>query len=123
MKGSLSAAGGTLLVAAVLFGTAGAASADVWDWNRHYPDHCSLGTNDDSIYHHVTKHGVYAGIRDADACRNDDHGRWDGDRWRENDGWGRGWDGDRWDGDRWGRDRWGGDDFGGRGDFGGQGDR
>lgn len=114
MKGSLSAAGGTLLIAAALFGTAGAADADVWDWNRHYPDHCSLGTNDDSIYHHVTKHGVYAGIRDADACKNDGWGHkdWDHDRWGHKD-----WDRDRWGSRWWDGDRWGRDDIGGRAGF------
>ncbi|GAA3556572.1 hypothetical protein GCM10022419_041330 [Nonomuraea rosea] len=70
MKGSLIAAGGALLAAAVLFGTAGTAAADTWtDWNHQYPDHCGLGVNEDTTYHHVTHHGVFAGTRDADGCK------------------------------------------------------
>ncbi|WP_043627278.1 hypothetical protein [Nonomuraea candida] len=73
MRSSLIAAGGALLAAAALFGSAGSAAADIgrdWDhWNEQYPGHCDLGLNDDTTYHHVTKHGVFAGTRDADSCK------------------------------------------------------
>ncbi|MCF6472785.1 hypothetical protein FAF44_30965 [Nonomuraea sp. MG754425] len=74
MRGSLIAAGGALLAAATLFGAAGPAAADIWtDWTHHYPEHCNLGVNEDSTYHHVTSQGVFAGTRDADACKKE-HG-------------------------------------------------
>ncbi|HEX4812956.1 MAG TPA: hypothetical protein VFV66_09410 [Nonomuraea sp.] len=86
MRSSLTATGGALLAAAALFAGAAPAAADgndSWgDWSKHYPHKCSLGVNDDSTYHHVTKHGVYAGTRDADGCKShskkdDDHKWWD----------------------------------------------
>ncbi|MGW0804014.1 hypothetical protein [Nonomuraea sp. NPDC002799] len=71
MKSSLIAAGGVLLAAATVFVSAGSANADQWvDWTHHYPNHCGIGVNDDSTYHHVTRNGIYAGTRDADACKN-----------------------------------------------------
>ncbi|GGT05660.1 hypothetical protein ACFFV7_09195 [Nonomuraea spiralis] len=77
MRGSLIATGGALLVAAAVFGMAGVAGADTWSDEKHWhPDNCSLGTNDDSTYLHVTRDGVFAGTRDADACekKKDHHG-------------------------------------------------
>jgi len=71
MRSSLVAAGGALLIAAAVFGTAGTAAAEIWSdhrWNER-PRACGLVLNDDSTYHWVTKHGVFAGTRDADACR------------------------------------------------------
>ncbi|TYB60262.1 hypothetical protein FXF51_32250 [Nonomuraea sp. PA05] len=89
MRKSLTAAGGALLAAAVLFGTAGSVAADegkepVWSehWAKH-PQNCGLGMNDDSTYQHVTKHGVFAGTRDADVCKKfeskDYREHWSGD--------------------------------------------
>ncbi|MFC5827480.1 hypothetical protein [Nonomuraea insulae] len=79
MRKTLIAAGGALLTAAALFGTAGTAAADIWtDWNHHYPDHCGVGVNEDTTYHHVTEHGVFAGTREADGCKAGDHWRWGG---------------------------------------------
>ncbi|MEV0618977.1 hypothetical protein AB0I81_37055 [Nonomuraea sp. NPDC050404] len=92
MRSTLIAAGGALLTAAALFGTAGAAAADQWydeAWNNSYPSHCGLGVNEDSTYQHVTKHGVFAGTRAADGCKGgkyDDHGaddRYDDDNGNE----------------------------------------
>lgn len=84
MRGNLIATGGALLVAAAVFSMAGVAAADAWSDERHWhPDNCSLGTNDDSTYHHVTKYGRFAGTRDADACKGGEHGH-DSD----DDGWG-----------------------------------
>lgn len=83
MRSSLIAAGGAFLAAAVLFGGATPATAtadrDRWDeswsnWAQHYPERCGLGLNDDTTYHHVTAQGVFAGTRDADACRGDRRG-------------------------------------------------
>jgi hypothetical protein len=91
MRSSLIATGGALLAAATVFGSAGTAAADIWtDWTHHYPAHCTVGINDDTTYHHVTHHGVFAGTRDADACKKD-----------------KGWPHD----DKWGHDhKWGHDD-------------
>ncbi|MFG1694954.1 hypothetical protein [Nonomuraea sp. NPDC049309] len=82
MRSSLVAAGGALLITAAVFGTAGTAAAATWSnqkWNDH-PRACGLVLSDDTTYHWVTKHGVFAGTRDADACRRyeRDYG-WDGD--------------------------------------------
>ncbi|SDK61379.1 hypothetical protein [Nonomuraea jiangxiensis] len=74
MRSSLIAAGGALLAAAALYGTAGTAAAGTWkDGDSHYPQHCDIGVNDDSTYHHVTHQGVFAGTREADGCKNWDH--------------------------------------------------
>ncbi|MEV0387345.1 hypothetical protein [Nonomuraea sp. NPDC050643] len=73
MRSILIATGGALLTAAALFGTAGPAAADPWtDWNNThtYPRHCAAGLNEDTTYHHVTHHGVFAGTRDADGCKS-----------------------------------------------------
>ncbi|MET8865421.1 hypothetical protein ABZW11_20995 [Nonomuraea sp. NPDC004580] len=83
MRSSLVAAGGALLITAAVFGTAGSAAADIWSdhsWNEH-PRACGLVLNDDSTYHHITKHGVFAGTRDADACKDGHkhHWGWDDD--------------------------------------------
>ncbi|MEV0999825.1 hypothetical protein [Nonomuraea sp. NPDC050202] len=105
MRKSLTATGGALLAAAVLFGTAGSASADgkkdhAWAerWNKH-PQHCGLGMNDDSTYSHITKHGVFLGTRDADVCKKfeskDYKEDWSG---HEDDDYGYGDDGDDGDG-------------------------
>ncbi|MBF8193912.1 hypothetical protein ITP53_51210 [Nonomuraea sp. K274] len=87
MRGSLIATGGALLAAAMVFGSAGTAAADIWnDWTHHYPAHCDLGVNDDSTYHHITDHGVFSGTRDADACKGHNgwahNGKWDWDHKR-----------------------------------------
>jgi hypothetical protein len=104
MKGSLIATGGALLAAAVLFGTAGTAAADTWtDWNHTYPDKCGLGVNEDTTYHHVTDHGVFAGTRDADGCKGGFVYGW-GHHGHENDSWGHHEDGD--DDDSWGEHHW-----------------
>ncbi|MFC4011213.1 hypothetical protein ACFOY2_28580 [Nonomuraea purpurea] len=86
MRCSLIATGGALLAAAAVFGSAGAATADIWtDWTHHYPSNCGFGVNEDTTYHHVTPHGVYAGTRDADGCKNSHgHGGWGHDH----GGWG-----------------------------------
>ncbi|SEG99820.1 hypothetical protein SAMN05444920_11496 [Nonomuraea solani] len=74
MRSSL-IAGGALLAAAALFGSASPAAADIWtDWNHTYPKDCGLGLNEDTTYHHVTHHGVFAGTRDADGCKGGSHG-------------------------------------------------
>ncbi|MFI6633846.1 hypothetical protein ACIBI7_33640 [Nonomuraea fuscirosea] len=74
MRKSLIAAGSALLTAAALFGTTGTAAADIWtDWNHTYPKDCGVGLNEDTTYHHVTDHGVFAGTRDADGCKGGGH--------------------------------------------------
>ncbi|GAA4905901.1 hypothetical protein HD597_003143 [Nonomuraea thailandensis] len=85
MKKSLIATGGALLAAAMLFGTAGSASAGdekdyAWaeEWAKR-PKHCGLGLNDDTTYHHITKHGVFAGTRDSDVCKKSDSKDWSDD--------------------------------------------
>ncbi|GAB2925436.1 hypothetical protein [Nonomuraea sp. NPDC052634] len=82
MRSSLVAAGGALLITAAVFGTAGTAAADIWSdhkWNKH-PRACGLALNDDSTYHWITKHGVFAGTRHANACKQHvHHFGWDAD--------------------------------------------
>ncbi|MFB4277927.1 MULTISPECIES: hypothetical protein [unclassified Nonomuraea] len=100
MRSSLIAAGGALLTAAALFGTAGTAAADIWiDWTHTYPRHCALGVNDDTTYHHVTDHGVFAGTRDADGCKGNHHAGWG---WK----WGGHHDHGRNEVERWERGNW-----------------
>ncbi|MGW3349719.1 hypothetical protein ACWDA3_41030 [Nonomuraea rubra] len=100
MRKSLTATGGALLAAAVLFGAAGSAVADdgkdyAWaeEWLKH-PQHCGLGMNDDSTYQHITKHGVFAGTRDADVCKKmeskDHREHWAGDDDSDDDDYGDG---------------------------------
>ncbi|MCK2216146.1 hypothetical protein MF672_020425 [Actinomadura sp. ATCC 31491] len=81
MRRSLIAAGGAFIAATVMFGGVAAAGGnpnDEWNdqwthawghWAHESPQDCALGMNDDATYHHVTKHGVFAGTRDADACK------------------------------------------------------
>ncbi|NRQ36119.1 hypothetical protein HII36_30430 [Nonomuraea sp. NN258] len=81
MRVSLIAAGGALLAAAAIFGTAGAASADFSDPQNNVTD-CALGTNDDSTYQRVLPNGaVMSGTRDADACKNGFSQRWGWHGW------------------------------------------
>ncbi|TDD35788.1 hypothetical protein E1286_39075 [Nonomuraea terrae] len=86
MTRSLIAAGGALLTAAALFGSAGPAAADdEWhDRSHKNSHHCGLWISDDRSFDFITKDGIFTGKRDSDACKDgwkhthhDDDKKWD----------------------------------------------
>ncbi|MEV4577676.1 hypothetical protein AB0K16_30980 [Nonomuraea jabiensis] len=76
MRNSLIAVGGALLAATALYGSATPATADR-DPKHHHSKHCGYGVDDDITYHHVTDHGVFAGTREINACKDGGGAGWD----------------------------------------------
>ncbi|MCK2216902.1 hypothetical protein MF672_024365 [Actinomadura sp. ATCC 31491] len=86
MKGNLIAAGGVLAAAVAIVGLAGPANAHTV---------CDLSVNDNTGALGIDTNGVYAGRREARACKDSDdwhdHGDWgkDDEDWYKEIGWGR----------------------------------
>ncbi|MEW9549008.1 hypothetical protein [Nonomuraea sp. NPDC050783] len=105
MKGNLIAVAGLLGAAVAIVGLAGPANAHTV---------CDLSVNDDTHTLGIDAHGVFAGRRDAEACK--DRYSWHDHRdWNKDEGWGKDEDWGRWrsheHGSGWGGPGWGGSDW------------